>query len=143
MPRVALDRAIFGEGRWLAEFRKLTIVYIQLSDISLDACLLTKLQSAIFAIQTISARFEGTILNVLMDDKGISAILVFGLPPFGHSDDALRAIQSAGAVRRDLASHNMQVSIGIATGRLFCGEYEGRRVANTRFWVRQSICPRD
>ena len=58
VPRVVLDRAIFGEGRWLAEFRKLTIVYIQLSDISLDACLLTKLQSAIFAIQTYSCPFR-------------------------------------------------------------------------------------
>jgi class 3 adenylate cyclase/tetratricopeptide (TPR) repeat protein len=126
LPKVVLDRADFGEGRWLAEFRKLTIVSIRLGNLTLDGDLLDKLQKAIFSIQNISARFEGTILNVITNDKGIQVTLVFGLPPLGHSDDALRAILAAWAVRQILKSHDVTSSIGVATGRLFCGEYGGQ-----------------
>jgi class 3 adenylate cyclase len=60
-----------------------------------------------------------------MNDKGISVILVFGLPPLGHSDDALRAIEAAWAVRRIHKSNDITASIGVATGRVFCGECGG------------------
>jgi len=126
LPKVVLDRARFGEGRWLAEFRKLTIVSIRLGDLGPDDNLLDKLQNAIFATQKIAARFEGTILNIVTTDKGIHVTLVFGLPPLGHSDDALRAIEAAWAVRQALNSHEVMASIGVATGRLFCGEYGGQ-----------------
>jgi class 3 adenylate cyclase/tetratricopeptide (TPR) repeat protein len=126
LPKVVLDRADFGEGRWLAEFRKLTIVSIRLGNLGQDDNLLDKLQKAILAIQNVSARFEGTILNIVTTDKGIHVTLVFGLPPLGHSDDALRAIEAAWAVRQILKSHDVTASIGVATGRLFCGEYGGQ-----------------
>jgi class 3 adenylate cyclase len=125
LPKVVLDRANFGAGRWLAEFRRLTIVSIQLGNLGPDGNILDKLQKATLAIQNISARFEGTVLNILMNDKGISVILVFGLPPLGHSDDALRAIEAAWAVRRIHKSNDITASIGVATGRVFCGECGG------------------
>ncbi len=126
LPKVVLDRAHFGEGRWLAEFRKLTIVSIRLGNLGPDDNLPDKLQNAISAIQKIAARFEGTILNIVTTDKGIHVTLVFGLPPLGHSDNALRAIEAAWAVRQALNSHDVTASMGVTTGRLFCGEYGGQ-----------------
>lgn len=126
VPKVVLDRAFFSDGRWLAEFRNLSIVSVQLRDQSPDDDLLEMLQKAILAIQTISARFEGMVLNVLTNEKGINAIIVFGLPPRGHSDNALRAVEAAGTLHRILKGREIPASIGVATGRLFCGECGGQ-----------------
>jgi adenylate cyclase 10 len=35
---------------------------------------------------------EGSLNKLLMDDKGSTLIVVFGLPPMAHQDDAIRAI---------------------------------------------------
>ena len=60
-----------------------------------------------------------------MDDKGINAIVVFGLPPLAHEDDPFRAIEAAISIRQALSSCGYTASIGVATGLLFCGEYGG------------------
>jgi len=39
--------------------------------------------------------FEGSLNKLLMDDKGSTLIVVFGLPPMTHQDDPVRAVMSA------------------------------------------------
>ena len=122
VPKVVLDRAFFGDSRWLAEFRNLSIISVQLPEE--DA--FETLQQATFVIQTVSVRYEGTVLDLFTNDKGVSALIVFGLPPLGHSDNALRAVEAAMALRQNLVHVGIPASIGVATGRLFCGEYGGK-----------------
>jgi adenylate cyclase len=119
---VVLDRAFFGEGRWLAEFRNLSIVSVQLP----EEDSFETLQRATLAIQTVSARFEGTVLDLFTNGRGVSALIVFGLPPIAHRDDALRAVEAAMALHQNLVHGGIPASIGVATGRLFCGEYGGK-----------------
>jgi len=36
--------------------------------------------------------YKGSLNKVLMDDKGSTLLVVFGLPPMSHQDDAVRGI---------------------------------------------------
>lgn len=70
-----------------------------------------------------------------MDDKGSTLIVVFGLPPISHQDDAVRAILCSFAIKENLSkncyedniniyfeeSENCKCSIGIGTGLAFAG----------------------
>ncbi|XP_063901308.1 adenylate cyclase type 10-like [Zophobas morio] len=66
----------------------------------------------------------GIINKLLIDEKGTTIVVVFGLPPAGaHADDPVRACLTALAVSDLLRNQNLPSSMGIATGRLFCGVY--------------------
>ena len=126
IPRIVVDRMPYGSGRWLAEFRNLSVVYINLHEFSQGDELSPDLQHSVVDIQRIATRHEGTVHNILMDDKGFSVVLVFGLPPLAHQDDPLRAIEAALAIKRDVEASAIRTSMGIASGRLFCGDYGSR-----------------
>ena len=66
------------------------------------------------------ARFEGAA-KVLVDNKGVTLSGVFGLPPRAHPDDARRAITAAETLRRELEDIGLSCTVGVATGRAFCG----------------------
>ena len=124
--KVVQDRAQLGKGDWLGEFRNLSILKIALLDTRFDGELLLGLHHGILEIQRVSARLEGTVHQVLMDDKGVSVTIAFGLPPFAHEDDPVRAVETALAIRGNLGAIGISTSIGVASGRLFCGNYGGR-----------------
>ncbi|MCA1549973.1 AAA family ATPase [Bradyrhizobium sp. BRP19] len=135
VPRVLVDELIpefvrvqldAGNSDWIGEFRTLTIVRVSLLDIRFDAELLSRVQQILLDLQSVSERLEGTLHQVIMDDKGVSLTLIFGLPSFAHEEDPLRAVEAALAIRRLLSARGVSTSIGIATGRLFCGTYGGR-----------------
>jgi hypothetical protein len=58
---------------------------------------------------------------VVVDDKGLTLIAVFGLPPLAHEDDPARATGAALAVQAALRELGVRCAIGLATGRAFCG----------------------
>jgi class 3 adenylate cyclase/tetratricopeptide (TPR) repeat protein len=126
IPKVVIDGASFGDRRWLGEFRNVSILYINLLDIKFDESLLPSLQCRILEIQRISARLEGAVHHLIMDDKGVTIALGFGMPPYAHEDDPLRAVEGALAVRLALGALDIRTSIGVASGRLFCGDYGGQ-----------------
>ena len=66
------------------------------------------------------ARFEGAA-KVLVDNKGVTLSGAFGLPPRAHADDARRAITAAETLRRELEDIGLSCTVGVATGRAFCG----------------------
>jgi class 3 adenylate cyclase/tetratricopeptide (TPR) repeat protein len=112
---------------WVGEFRTLTIARIALPDFQFNEGFLTKLQTFVRDVQQISERLEGTVHQVLMDDKGLTLTLVFGLAPFAHEDDSFRAVEACLRLRRQLEADSISISIGISTGRLFCSNYGGLR----------------
>jgi adenylate cyclase len=114
------------EGAWVGEFRTLTVVRIGLTELSFKGDFLPRIQSLVYEAQQVAERLEGTIHQVLMDDKGLTVTLVFGLAPFAHEDDPLRAVESSLRIRRELDAQRIPTSIGISTGRLFCSNYGGR-----------------
>jgi class 3 adenylate cyclase len=58
---------------------------------------------------------EGSILNLLLDEKGFNFVIGFGFP-FSHRRDDLRALRVALNIE-----HHVGCSIGISSGRVFVG----------------------
>jgi adenylate cyclase len=126
VPNIVIDHLRLGERKWLAEFRNITILYVNLINLSLASSFIDTVQTAVFEIQSTAYRFDGLVHKTIMDDKGFSISLVFGLPRLAHEDDPQRGIEAALAISKELGARGVRTSIGIASGKLFCGDYGGR-----------------
>jgi class 3 adenylate cyclase/tetratricopeptide (TPR) repeat protein len=122
VPSVVVDHLRLGESRWLAEFRNITVLYVNLLDVGFESDFVKTIQRAVLEVQRCVARFEGLVCKVLMDDKGISIAVAFGLPPLAHEEDPLRGVEAGLALQRELSKASIRTSIGIASGKLFCGD---------------------
>lgn len=120
VPRVILSRFVAGQTDWLAELRRVTVLFVHLPDLH-AAQNLDQAQAAMEAIQTSLYRFEGSINKLSVDDKGASLLAALGLPPLAHEDDAVRGVHAAHAVQASLRSLGLRSPVGVATGRVFCG----------------------
>ncbi len=119
---VVVNRLRAGQGAWLAEFRNVTVLFIHLTNLDdgkPNFC--SSLHAAVGKMQEVLSRHEGCVYQFLMDDKGVALIGAFGLAPPSHEDDPSRAVRSALAIQGELQRTGMRVSIGISTGRAFCG----------------------
>jgi class 3 adenylate cyclase/tetratricopeptide (TPR) repeat protein len=121
IPRIVRELFRSGQSRWIGEFRRITAMFVNLPDHPLQD--LIDLHGAVEICQRGIAQFDGDFYQLLMDDKGLSAIGVFGFPLLAHEDDAGRCLRAAVRIHRDLAAIGYSSSIGIATGRAFCGSY--------------------
>jgi class 3 adenylate cyclase len=122
VPEVVRTRLAAGQGEWLAELRRVTPFFLNLLDINPGAAdLLEPLQLAMAAVQPILQRYEGSLKEVIVDDKGLTLVAVFGLPPLAHEDDPARAARAALVTQRALGELGLRCAIGLATGRAFCG----------------------
>eukprot|EP00456_Euglypha_rotunda_P025617 TRINITY_DN20687_c0_g1_i1.p1 TRINITY_DN20687_c0_g1~~TRINITY_DN20687_c0_g1_i1.p1 ORF type:complete len:136 (+),score=21.01 TRINITY_DN20687_c0_g1_i1:174-581(+) len=72
-------------------------------------------------MQSIVRRNQGYRRQYLVDDKGAVLIVVFGVPPFSHEDNAYRAVKTALAIQKVLSEQTLEHSIGIATGNVYVG----------------------
>lgn len=76
---------------------------------------MTTMQKAVY-------RYEGTVRQFIIDDKGSVLIAAFGLPPLSHQDDPILAIKSSMLLQKRLKKKlHISCSIGITTGKVFCG----------------------
>jgi class 3 adenylate cyclase/tetratricopeptide (TPR) repeat protein len=122
VPEVVRARLAAGQAEWLAELRRVTPLFLNLLDVDPAAAdLLEPLQLVMAAIQPILQRYEGSLKQVVVDDKGLTLIAVFGLPPLAHEDDPARATQTALVAQATLRELGLRCAIGLATGQAFCG----------------------
>ena len=111
---------------WLAEMRRVTVLFVQLPDLNegrVDP--LPRTQVVMRALQETLYQHEGSVNKISVDDKGITLLAAFGLPPLAHGDDAARGALAGLAIRDALARLGERGSTGIATGRVYCGEVGG------------------
>lgn len=120
IPGAIRSRVDAGQTDWLAELRKVTILFINLPDFNHQTPL-EQAQEATCALQTSLYRYEGSINKISVDDKGASLVAVLGLPPLSHEDDPARGIRAALAMQETLKNLNLRSSIGVTTGLTFCG----------------------
>jgi class 3 adenylate cyclase/tetratricopeptide (TPR) repeat protein len=122
IPGAIINRLTAGQGSWIAELRKVTILFINMPGID-QSTELAEAQELAQLIQKSVYRYEGSINKINVDDKGITVIAVLGLPPFSHENDPARGVQAALTIRKELQSLHGKVksNIGITTGRIFCG----------------------
>jgi class 3 adenylate cyclase len=109
-----------GSTEFLAELRPISVIFVNLG-FSYSPGALTKIQEAMCAMQQAVATYEGTVRQFIVDDKGCAFIAAFGLPPLSHEDDPLRAVRTAIMIQKNLKALNISSSIGVTTGKAFCG----------------------
>jgi class 3 adenylate cyclase len=76
-------------------------------------------------VQKCCYQHEGTFNKLLMDEKGLKFLLVFGLPPLVHTDDPTRAVLACFDMAKEFEAEfgRLEAKFGITTGRTYCGLY--------------------
>lgn len=121
-PVVARIDAVQSE--WIAEFRRVTSVFIGLPSLDTSTAIARDtLQDVVRTAQRSLDLYEGTLAQILVDDKGVTIMAAFGLPPYAHEEDPYRAVQASEDIQQALRQMRLDYGIGIATGRAYCGTY--------------------
>ena len=126
IPRSRLDA---GQTDWLAELRRVTILFINLPDFKYDTPLMQS-QEAMCALQTNLYRYEGSINKISVDDKGTSLLAALGLPPLAHEDDAVRGVRAALAMQARCSGWISRAWSD--AGQAFCGAVGSARRRDKR-----------
>src|SRR5207249_12297327 len=111
-----------GQTEWVGEMRQLTVLFMNLPGLTFRTpphqaqAVMCELQRALY-------HFEGSINKLSVDDKGVTLVAALGLPPLAHENDPVRGVQAALAMLTRLKSLGWSGSVGVATGRAFCGAY--------------------
>ncbi len=120
VPGAILSRLVAGQTGWLAELRRVTVIFVHLPTLN-HTTPLNQAQDVIRALQTALYKYEGSVDKLSIDEKGVSLVAALGLPPLAHEDDAVRGAQAALEMRKELSKLNWPGAIGVTTGRAFCG----------------------
>lgn len=127
LPGSILARVMAHHTGWLAELRQVTVLFVQLPELARGAAL-SDVQRVMEILQTTLTQVEGSINKLSIDEKGVTVVAAMGVPPHAHADDAVRGVQAAWQLHDRLVALGCSPSIGLTTGRAFCGEVgNGRR----------------
>ena len=122
LPRVVVVRSQSGLAAWMMEFRVVTLVYVRLgaSDVA-DAAAGARLHGMFEVVTQAAEALDVEIFRVVADEKGVIALIACGLPPFSSESNAAGAVGIAERIREDAARLGVPLSVGVTTGRVFCG----------------------
>ncbi len=122
IPRAASLRLVHRYRFWHQESRIMTVAFINLDFKQFDQLPTEKLQKIFETIQVGVYCYEGSVNKFMYDDKGATAIAVFGLPPICNFDDSARAVYASLRVQSHLKrSLGIKANVGVTAGRVFCG----------------------
>jgi len=82
---------------------------------------MSKIQEIVTTVQQQVYRMEGSLNKLVMDDKGSTLICIWGLSPFSHDDDAVRAVLTGMNMKNALEKMGVWCNVGISTGIVFSG----------------------
>ncbi|MCO4747420.1 MAG: AAA family ATPase [Proteobacteria bacterium] len=126
VPKGVLERLDAGHGSWIAELRQVTVLFASVEGIQLASDEGTAtLNAACKALQTAVYDVQGQVNQFLADDKGTVLVAAWGLPGTTHEDDPARAVHAGQSILKALDALGLTGSIGITTGRVFCGRRGG------------------
>ena len=104
--------------------RTVCTIFMQLTSIDVKLPpdkLHRSINTAVGIVQHELARYGGVLNKVMLDDKGVILLCLFGIPLHAHQNDASRAVHvSVKSVKR-LKAHGIIASIGISRAPVFCG----------------------
>ncbi|HVF24784.1 MAG TPA: adenylate/guanylate cyclase domain-containing protein [Anaerolineales bacterium] len=120
IPGAIRERLAAGQIGWMAELRNVTVLFINFPDINHEISLEIA-QDVMHQLQSTLYHYEGSVNDNFVDERGATLLAAFGLPPFSHEDDALRGTLAALEIQQKMGAKGLRVSIGIASGRAFCG----------------------
>jgi class 3 adenylate cyclase/tetratricopeptide (TPR) repeat protein len=118
----AIKARLNGQADWLAELRRMTIVFVGIGGIDYEAPNAGEwIQNFLYITQELVYRFEGSLNKVAVDDKGTVLLVLFGAPPISHEDNPTRAVAFALNLQTVAREQGLRMSIGITEGTMFAG----------------------
>ncbi len=128
LPDSLLSGIDAGQARWIAELRTVSTVFVQILGLNPSTREQVRtLQTVVTQTQELLREWEGALNKIMSDDKGTTIVIGYGLPPWSHEDDAVRAVRTAIKLREFLRNLDLEFGIGVTTGRAFCGAYGSDR----------------
>jgi predicted ATPase len=117
-------RRVSGMGEFLTELRPAVALFLRFGGIDYDgdAQAHAKLDTYIREVQRILARYDSSLLQLTIGDKGSYFYAAFGAP-VAHEDDAARAVAAALELRARRMEFITDVQIGVSQGRMRTGAY--------------------
>lgn len=120
VPEVVLKKLQVGQNEWIGELRVVTIAFVSIHKDCMKN--LDLMNHSVMTIQSAMYRHEGQMNKIIFDDKGLVCLCAMGLE-VAHRDDPVRAVIAALYIKEKLQQLNIASSIGVTTGRIFCGSY--------------------
>jgi predicted ATPase/class 3 adenylate cyclase len=118
-----------GQGEFLAELRPVAALFLRFEGIDYDRDPEAgdKLDLFVRQVEAILGRYDGSLLNLTIGDKGSYLYAAFGAP-IAHEDDAARAVSAALELQALGArlEYLSELQIGITRGRMRTGAYGSR-----------------
>eukprot|EP00398_MALV-I-01_sp_L67-1_P000959 gene959-884_t len=120
---MAIKNPLIDGQKTFDEMRKLSIVFINIPDLDVSTDEGGRVANELMIVaQSLVYDQEGSVNKVIVDDKGFTLLVGFGLPPLPHSDDALRAMKAGQQIlRHQLKNLNLKGKLGVTTGDVWCG----------------------
>eukprot|EP00741_Cyanophora_paradoxa_P019087 tig00021119_g18429.t1 len=103
-------------ARYISEFRAVSVMFVSLA--ALDTAF-GVVQHTVQTLQAVLYAHQGSLRQVVLDDKGLVLIGVFGLWPVAHEDDPVRCTACALDVAEAMRSQRLKSSIGVSTGLVY------------------------
>ncbi len=108
--------------KWLKEIRILSIMFLTLNiEISDNQNQKQTCQNIIYNLQEITHNSYGTINKIILDEKGLSILLIYGLAPHSFTADSSFCVRASFEIYNYLKKNFIDCQIGIGTGLCFCG----------------------
>jgi class 3 adenylate cyclase/tetratricopeptide (TPR) repeat protein len=105
---------------WVGELRSVTVAFFKVS-LGGAAWCAAEINRVVLAVEHKIDGHNGEILEVSNNAHELELLCVFGLPSESRENIGRRAVLAAMEMGAELRRENLNVSIGIATGRVFCG----------------------
>ncbi|MBN2002787.1 MAG: tetratricopeptide repeat protein [Anaerolineae bacterium] len=115
-----------GLTEWVSVLRPMTVLFVGVEGLQYeqpDAVL--RIHNFLRTTQQTLYRYEGTLRQFVVDDKGTVVMALFGAPPLAHEDDPRRAALCALHLKNETEAQNVYLAMGIATGHVFSGPVGG------------------
>ena len=126
--RPVYERLRLDRGNFLAELRPTVALFVRFGGIDFDGDpgAGAKLDAYLCWVQSVVARYDGTLIDVNFGDKGSYLYVNFGAP-IAHEDNAERAAAAALALHKRPAALAFvgEIQVGISQGRMRAGAYGG------------------
>ena len=118
------ERLRKGQGEFVAELRPNVALFLLFAGIDYDGDEQAgaKLDSFVVHVQRTLARYEASLIQLTIGDKGSYLSAAFGAP-LAHEDDPVRALSAALDLRVPPFDFIRDIQIGISRGRMRTGAY--------------------
>ena len=107
----------------LRESRQITTIFIKIGSLTKwdSDQTLTMAQDAMSIVQEALRKYEGSLRQKHVDDKGATILIFFGLPPLAHENDASFGLKAGLEICEKFSNSVDDFSIGITTGIVSIG----------------------